>query len=204
MARTLPLLIGLALLASTVASARTPPHPSHHKQPHVSATVPYAAPWQTEFNRYSTQLYVPTRSTHTALDMTIPTGQWWRIVYLHAGYSTDANPGTRSVFFRIFDPAGAILFFADAPATQPASSVFQYTWGPGLSVFSVSANAASGTAVSSLPDLLWPPGCDLNISANFAQVGDDWSTGRTYAIEVYTEDYQGNIVPVLTPTPLIS
>lgn len=166
------------------------------------SAVPYAAPWQTEFHRYSTQLYTPSLITPTQLQMVIPTRQWWRIVYINGEATTVATAGNRVVSILFTDAAGNDKLRELATLVQVASGDGFYLFGPTLTAFANSTDNTRLQATTTIPDLLWPEGTQITLSIIGAKSGDTWSTLRTYAVEVYTEDRNGDLVP-LTPTPLI-
>lgn len=204
--RRLLLLAGLALALAAVllaTGATAKPPPGHGKLAKVSAGLPYVAPWQSGFRRYSTQLITPRVVSFAQWAALIPDGQWWRVVYVWGQWSTSAVAGTRSVFFRVWDPvSGTFSFQTQTPLAQAASAAGTYLFGPGLTSFAVSTDPLVEMGVATLPDLLWPPGKELFLGVASAKAGDAWATGVTFAVEVYTPEKEGS--PVLVPMPLVS
>lgn len=60
-------------------------------------------------------------------------------------------------------------------------------------------STATGVTVS-IPDLLWEPGWTIALVALSPETGDAWDFAAM-AVEVYTENRLGQLVPAPTPTP---
>lgn len=167
----------------------------------MSVATPYVAPWESGFKRYSTQLYTPTLVIPSVERMTIPDGQWWRIIYLNGTFGTSAIVGPRTVFVVMQKPGGAIVFQEYAPASPGASAFANYLYGPGLTAFANTTDPTAVSVVATLPDLLWQPGTVISLQVAGAQAGDSWQGAATYAVEVYTPEKEGS--SILVPTPAI-
>lgn len=170
----------------------------------MSSGLPYVAPWKTDFTQYSVQLYTATQINTNTFGMTIPVGQWWQIIYLSWAYTTSAIGGTRLTFVTMVDDHNTTRFFCFTAAGQAASVASQYVAGPDLISFANTSVPALQQQVTQLPSLLWAPGFQIQVGVSNSAAGDTWSTAPTFSIQTYTEDYQGNLVPQITPTPLIA
>lgn len=171
----------------------------------MSSSVPYVAPWQSGFERYSTQIYAPPAGSFTSVQMTIPDGQWWRIVYIAANVQAEATAGNRTVQLSIIRPGfnGTVLHVL-AKTVQVASSTVDYLFTPGASDSANTTVAAHGYAVAGIPDVLWPAGNKVIVQVNDAAPLDAFFPPTVYAVEIYTEVREGVFAPALAPTPLVS
>jgi len=166
----------------------------------VSAIVPYVAPWQTEFNQYSVQNYTPTNPFFNVLAMTIPSGQWWRIIYLLGVATTSAAVMTRTAFMQVTDATGRVTFKEIAPVSQPASSTYSYLYGPSLNAYANTTDPTAGQAVSVLPDLLLAPLSVVELALGNVDASDSWGNTGVFSIEVYTEDRESDTLqPIAAP-----
>lgn len=113
-----------------------------------SPDTPYAAPWQTGFERYATQLYTPGVATVSDLRMTVPSGQWWRIIYLGAEFITTTAPASRACQLQITDAKARTLLLESSAGFQPGGADYRYLFGPSLTssvnVSTVSAGSVTG------------------------------------------------------------
>lgn len=168
------------------------------------STLPYVAPWQTQFTRYSTQLYSMS-ANGISRELTIPSLQWWRIGYASARYNTSADAGGRQITFDIGTPGGTTGLTIAAPISQGAGATGLYTVAPNVSAFGSNVSTFATVAVWSIPDLLWGPGTKFTFTDLNNQTGDTFAFLPTLAAEVYTEDYNSAGQAVLTPaaTPLL-
>lgn len=169
----------------------------------MSSGVPYVAPWQTGFEKYATQLFTPLGSGTSDMSMLIPENQWWRIIYLTAQLHAGAAASDRVLEAQIWAPDGGVPFATATPLTLEANDVGTYLFGPGLTSFVNAVPVNSQFACAALPDVLWPPGNAIHITGNLNGLTDKLFLG-TFAIEVYSEDRPGVLVPELAPTPLIA
>jgi hypothetical protein len=165
--------------------------------------VPYIAPWQTGFLRYSTQLYTMRATGTAAVGLTVPETQWWRIIFATAVFGTSATVGNRQGALEI--TSGGMTLLLQAGITQPAGALGSYTWGVGIGATAVAITAAAVSASNGIPDMLWPAASSIQVALFASKAGDAISTpAPTLAVEVYTEDYNsGALTPVLVPTPLL-
>lgn len=168
----------------------------------ITPNVPYVAPWQAEFRRYSVQRVKFTAANASDYSVTIPTNQWWRIasVYAHGNLSNAA--GNRLLDFTIKQPGSVVVADTTLPVALTASQSFVGMWGPGWTPAAVSVTTGVwGT--STIPDLLWPYGTVLNAFLLFPDAADN--IAQVYAmVEIYVEDSSGNLVLAeLAPTPII-
>lgn len=193
--------VALALVTPSVAH-RTPPHPPNRADT-VSSHVPYIAPWQSGFERFSTQIFTPGGAGTNHLSMLIPGGQWWRIVYLSATLFTNAVVASRQVQVDVTAPDGSVSFLTATPLTQAATTVGAYLFGPGLTSFANTVPAQRQFGCAALPDVLWPQGDTISLQSTLGSGGDQLFT-PAFAVEIYTENDRGSLVPQkLTPAPLI-
>lgn len=168
-------------------AAKTEPRPPR-TLPHVSAIVPYLAPWRSDFERYSTQLVPPKSLAATFKQWFVPQGQWWRIVFVSAELSTDANPGNRVPSFQIRDPSGNIVFTTATPLAVPPSTQGFVTYGPNLQPFSNAVAAGTVFGEAPVPDVLLGPGFEIDVGvAGAGGAGDSYPANAIIAgVEVYT------------------
>lgn len=170
----------------------------------MSGAVPYVAPWQTGFDRFAVQLYTPKQSAINVRQLTVPDGQWWRIIYLTGEYITSAAALTRIMVVEVTNPALPANFAYIGPSTltQTASTSVFYTFGPNLGQTALPPTATTvGLSQQSLPDLLWAPRSIIEMTVIGVDPGDGFSGAGIFAIEVYTEKYPGVLTP--TPTPVV-
>ncbi len=163
-----------------------------------SVLVPYAAPWQTGFERFATQLYTPTPVSFFKQTMTIPANQWWRIIYLNATFVYNGGGTARSMVMEIDNAKGSPILAVWSPTTSPITSICTYLFGPYLTTFSSTADPTCAMQAETIPDLLWPPGATIFLSNNNNQAADTLGVA-VFAVEVYTEQRPGVFVPVATP-----
>lgn len=204
-ARVLALAIAAAAIAAAgvaSSSASSPPHPARGTLPHVSSAVPYVAPWQTGFERYSTQILTPEKVGTNWLRTIIPEGQWYRIIYLNAAFVTSAVAANRSIRAEFEDANNVPLFQEYAPTVEAASTTLTTLFAPDVGSFANVTDPVRAQASVTLPDVLWPPGTRLFLKVDNNQAGDGWSALTAFAVEVYTplKDRPG----VLIPTPAIA
>jgi len=193
-----------ALIVAHGAQARHAPTPPRARVARVSSTppFPYIAPWQTGFSRYSTQLFTPTRLGTTSLIMTVPAGQWWRIVYLLSNGTMSAVVANRQWQLTIATPAQSQAFRATGLVPLTASQAGQMIFAPDIGTFVNSTITIDISQGMEIPDALWPPASIITMNLNGAQAGDFVNTASVFAIETYTEQYD-NGAPVLVPTPAL-
>lgn len=195
------LVVLAALVASPLAAAKHEPHPKHG---HVSSgtPLPYVTPWATDFDRYSVQValaFVPNANKRLET-LTVPSGQYWRLISLRGNASFDATVGNRFVLVNLLNTDGSTIFQVGAPAVGVASGSLGITIGPQGSTF---ANTTSATAVQMFvqtPDVILSPGMAWQLTFTNIGAGDLWQAINAFAlVEVYTENY----VPagaITTPT----
>lgn len=195
----------VASLAVASASGTHPASPDPHpKRPTVNA-VPYIAPWQAGFEKFATQVYTAKYDiAQSFLSLTVPDGQWWRVIYLAFGMTPDANAGNRTILVQFFVRGDSVTSRLSVvpPVSQPTGTDYQYLFGPGLTSYANVTDPQTGMAVASLPDVLWPGGTELRVTIGGAFAGDRFDSRRNYAVEIYTEERPGVLIP-LTPTPLV-
>lgn len=167
----------------------------------MSATVPYVAPWQTGFDKYSSQLYSPTVVGGVTLQMTVPTGQWWRVLYATGTFVTSAIAQNRIMEFQVVDASSVSRLIVISTQAQTASTTTTYLFMATSAAYTNQAVASAGFALSPIPDILWPFGSTIELQCVTSVAGDAFMTAGTFAVEVYTEDRPGVLTP--TPTPLI-
>jgi len=164
-------------------------------------TLPYVAPWQAEFNRYGTQiLQVPKTATNTNT-ITVPNGQWWRVIFFSADWLTSATAGSRT-YSLFFITSGSQLTITQ-PGTLAASSEARYSFFPGATAYVVSIPGFIGYQQTSIPDMLWGPGTAIEGFLGGGDSGDAAQGLPTIAVEIYSlKDPQQPAE--LRPIPLIS
>lgn len=166
----------------------------------MSALAPYVAPWQSDFERRSTQLVTLTGSGAVTREIDVSAGQWWRLVYLMVQYQTDAVAGDRVMELRITPGNGGADYIQPANIKQAASVFASYVYGVNVSTAAQTAVAQFSVSVQSIPDLLWPPGTRVRMIQNSADAGDVWHTDPGLAVEVYTPLKAAAVLPIATPT----
>jgi hypothetical protein len=167
----------------------------------VSVDTPYVAPWLTSFNRYSTQLYTPSNPGANQLTMVIPSGQWWRFIYITATITTGVTVANRPISLFINDPHGVQVLVLQQPLIMAASQTGTCLWMPGASGFFQNTVANACYSEVPMPDLLWAPGSQVSIFNQNFQGGDSIGAPKVYAVEVYTEDRDQP--GVFVPTPVV-
>lgn len=189
------------LLALSGGSSGSPAFAAGGSVAAMSSGTPYVAPWETGFKRYATQIYLPTFPGPTSARMTIPDGQWWRIVYLQGELGTGATVANRTVRMTVEKPLGTFLFQLTMPGSQVANGFGIYLLGPGLTGYANTTDPTASGYVAPLPDLLWQPGVIITLFVANAQANDAWQGRVNFAVEVYTPEKEGS--PILVPTPQI-
>lgn len=190
--------------AGSIGRHRPPPRPPAQRArtlPPVSAGTPYIAPWQSAFERYSTQLLVPNAASSSIRSLTIPRGQWWRLVYQTFAFTTSAVAGNRYIWYYVREPAGGEVYRQAMPFVAVASNSYFFTVGPGLTSYTLPAAGGVGGATVGIPDMLWRENYSISIEITGIQAGDAFATTpNQWAVEVFTpvKDRPG----VLVPTPL--
>lgn len=103
---------------------------------------------------------------------TVPTGARWELLGFRAALTTSAVAIARSTLLLYADPAGTL--FQNTPSVdQPASTIYGYSWGPGL--------APQGSAASAIVNAPTPVGYILRAGMTIQtfvgnlQAGDQWS-----------------------------
>lgn len=167
----------------------------------MSSLLPYVAPWETGFKRYSTQIVtVPATATNVHA-ITVPQGQWWRIIYWEEDWNTSANVGDR--FLTMFWQQGVKTVLAiGAPVVQQASQEYTYVFAPAGQAYSALPAGRTGFAQAPIPDMLWGPGTVLSTTFAGILALDTELGGVNLAVEVYTVQRDGTIVPQVA-APLI-
>lgn len=167
----------------------------------MSSSVPYIAPWQTGFERYSTQLIRALPTTNPArITWTVPDGQWYRIVFISGQLATGAGATARTLSLVISNPTNTGSFVEGATAPQKANYGGTLAWMPGGAAYFSDDGVNQLVMTMPLPDVLWGPGSTIEFRvANFV-AGQDGMTFWTLATEIYTEDRPGVFAPA-TPTP---
>ena len=164
--------------------------------------IPYVGVTPTEFNVFPTQIYTPSMPASNILELDVPTGLWWRIIYMNCSFQTSATVSNRAMLVEFIDPKGVTRLQFFAQVVQPANVNYLYTFGPGLTTFSNVSVTAGGTTSSALPDILWSQGYQLRLRMTQPQTGDTFGNDGAFAIEVYSENYETGALTLL-PTPLI-
>lgn len=167
----------------------------------MSAGVPYVAPWQTGWERFATQLLVPAAVGSSIRRVTVPEGQWWRLIYISTSINTSAVVANRSVAYEVFPPAGTGGFIMPAALMQTASTTIVYTFSPHVSSYALAPASLPGVAVAAVPDLLWAPGTLIQLEVQGIQAGDTYAGQLGAAVEVYIVERPGRLVPL--PAPLV-
>lgn len=166
-----------------------------------AAALAYVAPWQSSFNIYATQIVPMTKAATNEYTITVPSGQWWRIIFVYADYSSSATSGDRHAGLIITNPSGANVLEVDSPAIQTASTEYNYVWGPNLSATSTTNSTTVNSAVASIPDLLWQWGYKIEVLVHGSPGDDSFNTPVMIAYQVYTQDTtSGKISPAPAPT----
>jgi len=199
-----PLLAALLALSLLTAAPATDakPRPRPAAKQAMSAVVPYVAPWESGFARFSTQLLKAVSASASTYGVVVAQGQWWRIVYIYHGYNLGATAGNRQMRLRVLTPNSGPGYEIAAAGVAPASSVYRTLWGPALTAFTQAGFVPAVQAVQTIPDLLWPPGSTIDLILDNYQAGDgNPFSSSAIAVEVYTpvKDKPG----VFTPLPLV-
>lgn len=143
----------------------------------------------------------------TLWTITIPDGQWWRIVYLRALFLTGVETDSRLPNFDIESPPGSAIFSIPANATQGATTRSSCLWAPGVSNFSIFVTASptsSLNCVVAIPDLIWATGSVITVGLGGAHSDDSSTKSPNLAVEIFTESDTGQLVPEPTlASPII-
>lgn len=147
------------------------------------------------------------RTNSVLYTTTIPTGQWWRIIYAFASWNTDATVKNRLniLKFQVSNGAGGsnVTDFA-APVVQTASSSGLYYLGIQGQSFSVAETTSLLYAYASLPDIVWPQRTSISMLLENGTGADIAPSPPFLAAEIYTENTDGTLTPVVSPTPLVT
>lgn len=168
----------------------------------MSASIPYVAPWQSGFDRYSTQLYPIPALTATASKIVIPDGQWWRIVYVNTSWATSAAAANRTLELDVLDRAGVVKFVVQTPLVQIASTIGNYLFAPNAMPTTNTSQALNEFGSMTIPDMLWPPGFQIEVRLLGAQANDGISQQNQIAVEIYTESERPGVLQP-SPSPLV-
>lgn len=165
--------------------------------------IPFVAPWQSQWQRYSTQIVPLAGSTSGSRSLMAPAGQWWHPIYLEGRVTTSSASGDRVMELQITPGGGQTPYLQPATVPQAPSVFCRYVFAPGISSYSDTSLASFSWGVQAIPDMMWPPLTTFALVLNSADGSDAWSTASAMAYEVYTEDYDsGTLVPA--PTPLLA
>jgi len=110
----------------------------------------------------------------TEFIVTVPAGEAWRVLAIHANLVTSATVITRSVYmFMDFGAVGRPIYRDAIPSGtgQAASTTWNYTWALGTQVMEEAGNFKK---VRPLPDLILLPGYRFQSNTLNLQVGDSW------------------------------
>lgn len=169
----------------------------------IVPSIPYVAPWQSEWQRYATQILALGGSASDNRSLTAGDNQWWRPIYLEARITTSSTSGSRVMELQIVPGNGAPTYLQPSNIVQNASVFCRYVFGPSINGYSQTTLTQFSVSVQSIPDMLWPPKTTFKLELNSADSGDQWGATPSMAVEIYTEDYQtGQLVP--EPTPLLA
>lgn len=167
--------------------------------------LPYVAPWQTGFTRYSTQLVISdVRGGGAQCVFTIPDGQWWRVVWVSVSWTLDGGAASRTILMDIHTPENNGHLFIQSPLTLTAFQTGTFTFFPGASAFAATTDADHQYGQVPIPDMLWIYGTTFTLNLTNFVGTEQLNVGPFAAVEIYTEDYPGVLIPAaLTPTPLL-
>jgi len=118
----------------------------------------------------------------TEFRVTVPAGEAWRLLSIHAQLVTSATVATRSVYLFVDGGSTVRPIYRDALPSgtgQAASTTWQYTWALGTPIMEESGNFKK---VRPLPDLILLPGWAFQSNTINLQAGDSWEI-VTYVIE---------------------
>lgn len=169
----------------------------------MTTPVPYIAPWASDWTRYSTQVFVMQTTAQAQRQLTSPSNQWWRIIFMMQGINTDATVADRPALFTINSPAATGQYRQPANVTESASSSYMYLYGPNITGYSNTSSRLLGISAQTIPDVLWPPLTIFGFAFQNAQAGDAFTTTNQFAVEVYTEQRDGSLTPATIPTPIL-
>lgn len=168
---------------------------------------PYVAPWPSDFSRYSTRLYTLPTSDVTDVGYTVPAGQWVRVVYITAFFTTSANAGTRLILYRVLDLSNTVVLSISLPLAFVASSTCRAHAAPGAGSFTVVGGTNNNYAGTSVPDMIWPTGFRIQFSLG-ANLANDAVSLATLAYEMYVEASTTALIPAapaaLVPTTILT
>lgn len=167
----------------------------------ATPSVPYVAPWQTQFDRYSTQIYQWPSTAANELSITVAANQWWRIVYAFAAVGSSSTAGDRLIQFMVKDTSNAQVFIVATTAAMPASSNYDCIFAPGLTSYVGTTTFGAHSAVTAIPDMLWRPGYTFELLVGNFQSGDSFLGITPYvAVEIYAQNEQTG---ALAPAPTV-
>ena len=169
--------------------------------PASSPLVPTVAPWQANFNRYPVQIYsLPLASANT-LQIAVPSGKFWRVVYVSATFSASAAAASRVIEFDVTNPQNTNVLQARSSVAQTNSTFMQYLAYPSVSPYANTTSPGAEFSAFPIPDMVWQYGYTFQFVATQTQAGDTWLTPATIAVEIYTESAEGVLTPVAEPVP---
>jgi len=113
-------------------------------------------------------------------DVRVPAGKKWKILNVHAVWTSDANAGNRSILLEAVDPAGADQFDVRAVAFQAASLAVRYEFYHGAP-HTVSANLLSQNIP--IPDLVLREGTSFFLVDEVGVAAGDTLTGTVFIVE---------------------
>lgn len=129
------------------------------------------------------------------------TGTYYEsFVSLFFTFTTDATVGNRIATLRIADPNGATVLRIPAPAAQPASQVFSYTFA--LSVTTLAPGDTSTQTIEVPPIALLPGWTARGTFFGTGGIGDQVSTAFIVT-QRYISGFKPEVVTT-TATPLLA
>ena len=106
--------------------------------------------------------------------VTVPAGEAWRMIALHANLVTSAAVATRSAY--LFIDGGSVTrpLYRDAIPSgtgQAASLTWNYSWALGVQIMQETGN---GKLTRPVPDIVLLPGYRIQTNTLNIQAGDSW------------------------------
>lgn len=149
----------------------------------------------------------PQAVSSTVVQLTSPSLQWWRIIFVFAIANTSSNVGSRGLQLavNVKGRSSAVLTMTQ-PAGIPADNEANATWGPGITTYSSTAVSGQVLSAVGIPDVIYPPQTQIVVAFFGSLAGDTMTPPNvTYAIEVFAESAGGELVPAagLSASPVV-
>lgn len=165
--------------------------------------APVAAPWATNWLNYPVQFFLMAKDgSGPAGTITVTDGQWWRIIFVSAVFEVTNADFTRTVTLSFAATLPGSELIIGSPGVLTASQSGTFVFGPNLSAIAYGNGTSDSNGISPLPDLIWPPQTLIQVGVNDDRPGDSMIGLPTIAVEIFTENPEGELIP--GPEPIAS